>query len=99
VAVALAATTLLAIAVAVRSSSSPVRVFAYAFYAIAVGLGFGGGVVFGFLNAVGGLQGKDPGPVWLTVLLGMGAAASVASLLGVAMLVRSDLLTDGPTRR
>ncbi len=91
---ALVAAALVVLAMAVAAESPPVRTFAYAIYAMALALGFGGGVVIGFLNAVGGVDGTARGPVWLTTLLGAGAAVSVASLLGLAMIVRADLMAS-----
>lgn len=87
---ALAAGASLAFASLMWSRARGLRVAGYLGHALALTAAFGVGGALAVFNALGGVQGEPAGPLWLTLVLGVGAAASILSLVPLAAVVVAD---------
>jgi hypothetical protein len=67
-----------------------VRMAGYVGYALVLTVAFGVGGVAALVNAVGGMHGERPEPLWFIVLLGTGAIASILSLVPLAAVIVAD---------
>jgi hypothetical protein len=71
------------------------RFVAYTVYALALALGFGYGTALAFLNVVGGMDGTERGPLWLTVFFAAGVVVCVVSIFAVLAMVLREIKDAG----